>query len=231
MQLLASDPPLDRPSDQSTDLAADPSGGGDGASKCAHRRCVAHGDSRPVETLIRCVLSPDGTLIADLAAKLPGRGVWVSADRGAVERAISAKRFQKSLRGRADIPDGFVDQIAAGLLGRVIAGIGLARRAGLAVCGFEKVKAARAATPSGVLLHAREAAQTGREKLRLRDELGGKTIDWLNGDVLGRAFGRDEIMHAYVAPGRLARNLTIEARRWRGMAAAVDCCSDDQTDD
>jgi predicted RNA-binding protein YlxR (DUF448 family) len=181
--------------------------------------------------LIRCVLSPEGTLIADLAAKLPGRGIWVSADREAVERLITTKRFQKSLRGRARVPAGFVDQIAAGLLNRVIANIGLARRAGLAVCGFEKVKAANKAVPGGVLLHALEAAQTGRDKLRLSDERSSKTIGWLTAAALGQAFGRDEIMHAYVAPGRLARNLSIEARRWRGMAAAVVCCSYDQTDD
>ena len=48
------------------------------------RRCIVTGEVQPKAGLIRFVAGPDGQVVPDLAEKLPGRGIWVTADRAAI---------------------------------------------------------------------------------------------------------------------------------------------------
>ncbi|MEM6662503.1 MAG: DUF448 domain-containing protein, partial [Pseudomonadota bacterium] len=43
------------------------------------RRCIATGETGATDRLIRFVLAPEGGLVPDLAARLPGRGAWLTA--------------------------------------------------------------------------------------------------------------------------------------------------------
>src|SRR5690606_28744965 len=45
--------------------------------------------------LIRFVADPDGAVVPDLARKLPGRGLWVAADRASLEAAIKKNLFAR----------------------------------------------------------------------------------------------------------------------------------------
>ena len=51
------------------------------------RRCIVTGEVQPKAGLIRFVAGPDGQVVPDLAEKLPGRGIWVTADRAAIAKA------------------------------------------------------------------------------------------------------------------------------------------------
>ncbi len=52
------------------------------------RRCIVTGEIMPDNRLVCFVLAPDGEVVPDAAAKLPGRGLWVSATRAAVGEAV-----------------------------------------------------------------------------------------------------------------------------------------------
>lgn len=106
------------------------------------RRCLASGESRPATGLIRFVLSPDGAVTPDVAEKLPGRGVWVAADRAALQKAIAKKLFSRGFRTQALAPDDLIDHVERLLAKRAIEALALCRKAGGAVAGFEKTREA-----------------------------------------------------------------------------------------
>src|SRR5262249_52018139 len=71
------------------------------------RTCVVARAVKPVDALIRFVVAPDGTVVADLKRRLPGRGVWVTATRTAVDEAVKrkafARAFKREVRAAADL--------------------------------------------------------------------------------------------------------------------------------
>ena len=89
------------------------------------RRCLVTGVSAPRAGLIRFVAGPDGTVVPDLGEKLPGRGLWVAADRAALERA-DARAFARANHGAVKVPGDLAAQVEAGLLRRLIDYLGIA---------------------------------------------------------------------------------------------------------
>ena len=184
------------------------------------RRCLVTRRVLPKETLVRFVAAPDGTLTPDLAGELPGRGMWVSADRLVLERALQRSAFNRAARAQLAVPEGMTDRVTALALRRCIHMIGLARRAGQAVAGFEKVRAWLREGRAGLLLAARDGAADGRGKLiGLAD--GVPVLGMLASEALGEAFGRETTVHAAIAPGGLARRIAAETRRYDGLAGCI----------
>lgn len=184
------------------------------------RRCLASGQSLPADQLIRFVVSPDGVLIPDLAAELPGRGLWVSAARTALEKVLSGKGFLRAARRQIVISPDLADQVAALLARRTVQMLGFARKAGVAVCGREKAEALARAGKIGVLLAASDGAEDGIGKVaRLATAVAPGTyrVNWLTGAELSLAFGRENVIHAAIAQGRMADRFRLEADRLHGF--------------
>lgn len=180
------------------------------------RRCIVTRESKPTTALVRFVASPDGLIVPDLAESLPGRGIWVTADRASVEAAVAKKLFARAARRQVTAPAGLADQVAAQLLRRCIDLIGLARRGGGAVAGFEKVRAFLSKGTAGLLLAAADGAEDGRGKLE-RLSGGAPVAATLRRQELGQAFGRDQAVHAVVASGKIADQLEVASRRLSGF--------------
>ena len=115
-------------------------GGQDKDDKDPERRCIVSGEVQPKAGLIRFVLSPDGLILPDLACKLPGRGIWVTADRAMITKAAEKGLFARAAKAPAKTPEGLADLVEAGQAKRVVELISLARKSGRCVAGFEKVK-------------------------------------------------------------------------------------------
>lgn len=180
------------------------------------RRCIAKGDAQPRARLIRFVLSPDGIVTPDLAERLPGRGIWVSAERDALELAIQKKLFSRAAKTQAIIPEGLIELVEDLLLKRVIDLISLARRNGSAICGFEKTKGALISGKAVVLLQAEDGSEPQKGKLRPPD--GQNTyISCLTAAELGLAFGRDYVIHAALAGGGLTKSVKQDFARLAGI--------------
>lgn len=181
----------------------------------AERRCIVTREALPRRGLIRFVVGPEGLLVPDLAEKLPGRGIWISADRTILEEAISKKLFAKAARAQVTIPEGFVDLIERGLADRVVHLISLARKAGDAVCGFEKVKGWLADGHAKVLLQASDGSERGKGKLWTPE--GGRWFGHLTSAELGLAFGRESVIHGALAGGGLATRVVEDATKLLGV--------------
>ena len=184
------------------------------------RRCIVTRAVHPREELLRFVLGPNGTVTPDPAAILPGRGMWVSPRREALETAIAKKAFARAAKAPVIVPPDLVDQVAALLARRCLNLIGLARGAGQAVAGFEKVVAAIRRGRVRLLLEAGDGSAGGRGKLRAAARQL-PVIELFTGTELGEAFGRDFIVHAAIEGG-FADRLRVEASRLAGFRRAQD---------
>ena len=184
------------------------------------RKCVATGDSQPKNGLIRFVLGPDGTVVPDVMGKLPGRGVYVAAERTALETAIKKKLFSRGLKMQVQVPEGLLEEIERQLTRRVIDLISMARKSGDAVAGYEKVKDWLLKEEAQVLIQAVDGS--GRGKSKLSTPHFGSYIGWLTADELGMAFGRETVIHAALASGGLAKRVVDEAKRLRGIRMIDD---------
>jgi predicted RNA-binding protein YlxR (DUF448 family) len=105
------------------------------------RRCLVSRESLPKSQLIRFAADPDGKVLPDIDGKLPGHGFWVQAERKALEHACRRNLFAKAAKQSLTVPADTLDLVESLLRRRCLDLIGLARRAGAAVAGFEKCRA------------------------------------------------------------------------------------------
>lgn len=178
------------------------------------RRCIVTGEVQPKRGLIRFVVGPEGQIVPDLAEKLPGRGLWVSADRAVLDKAAKGV-FARAARQAVTVPDGLSDLVEAALARRVVDTVSLARKAGYAVAGFEKVKGWLADGKAKVLLQASDGSDRGKGKLWTPPK--GRWFGCLTSSELGLAFGRDSVIHAALAAGGLAQRVVEEAAKLSGF--------------
>lgn len=188
------------------------------------RRCIATGEVQPKAGLIRFVVGPEGQLVPDLLERLPGRGIWVAADRAALDKAIRKGLFARAARQPVKVSETLLEDVEAGVMRRVVDLISLARKAGRAVAGFEKVKDWLVKDEAEILLQASDGSERGKTKLRPPDPRhdGDETfIGCLTANELGLAFGREHVIHAALATGGLTLRVVDEAARLSGIREHV----------
>ena len=190
------------------------------------RRCVVSRARLPKERMIRFVVAPDRTLVADLTARLPGRGMWLSASGDVLESARAqgglARAFARAARGPVTVPPDLPAVLEAALVRRIGELLGLARRAGQVVAGFEKAREWLRSGRARLILQASDGSVAERARLLSGAADGTAVLAPLAAGVLGRAFGRDHVVHVAVAPGRLAESLIVEAARLEGLTRIGD---------
>lgn len=182
----------------------------------AERRCLVSGDVLPKAALVRFVVSPGGEIVPDVAERLPGRGLWLTARRDIVATAVAKRLFGRAARRPVVVDGALADRVETLLVVRCRDLIGLARRAGEAAMGFVKVERMLTAGVAGLLLGASDGARDGRGKLRaLAPDVRERSE--LTAGELGAAFGRDWAVHAALRDGRLADALARELDRLDGF--------------
>ncbi len=166
--------------------------------------------------LLRLVIGPDGDIVPDIDARLPGRGLWLTPRRDIVERAVAKRIFARAARRPVSASPELADRIEGLLARRCRDSLGLARRAGLAVGGFDRVSEAVRHGKVGLLLVALDGAEGSRRKLAALGR-GLPAASVLTTAELGAAFGRERIVHAAVGGGKLCRRLQLDLARLAGL--------------
>ncbi|MFN4225874.1 MAG: RNA-binding protein [Hyphomonas sp.] len=189
------------------------------------RLCVVTRQRLPQAAMVRFVLSPDGVVTPDVAVRLPGRGVWVTAQRELVAAAEGKGAFARGFKAAARVPEDLAGQVESLLSRRCIELLGLARKAGQAVVGHDQVREALKDGPPALLLEASDGAEDGRNKVYFLAKAlygGVKVAGALTAQELGMAFGRDRVIHGLVRPGAIAGNWEIAYRRLTGFRRAPE---------
>lgn len=180
------------------------------------RRCLATGETRSKDAMIRFVVAPDRRVVPDIAERLPGRGLWVTATREALTHAIAKRQFARAARQTILVEDDLVDTVERQLGRRALDLLSLARRGGFAVAGFEKVRAALKAREVAVLVTARDAADDSVRKI---SALAGEVpmVRCLDSRELALAFGKENVVHAALRSNALTERFLREAHRLEGF--------------
>jgi len=201
-----------------------------GDESVRERRDIVSGEILPESRLLRFVADPDGQVVPDVAAKLPGRGLWVEASKDAVNKAVEKKLFARAAKrapseGEQNVKIAAAPDLSAraekALVMRMLGDLGIARRSGALVLGFDNVlRALEGPKPPKVLMEAFDGSPDGKRKLYAaahRLELDCVVIESLTSAELGLALGRENVIHAAVQPGGLAERLIFDAERLLGF--------------
>jgi predicted RNA-binding protein YlxR (DUF448 family) len=183
------------------------------------RRCIVTRERLEKAAMIRFVIGPDRSVVPDLAARLPGRGIWLSAKADVLETARAKGGFARAARGPVNVPADLAGIVRTGLLRRITELLGLTRRAGQAIAGFEKAQATVRAGRAGLVVQATDGSAEECARFRSGAPDALRVIAPLDGAALGAVFGRDRVVHVAVMPGRLADALAEETARLAGVMA------------
>ncbi len=187
------------------------------------RTCIVTRQAKQVDAMIRFVIAPDGSVVADLRRRLPGRGVWVTADRGHVVEAARSRRLYKMLGATPADRTAIADQVDGMLMSAAVGALSLARKAGAVTGGFTKVEEAIGKGTAIGLIHATDAGGDGQAKLGSAVRRSGRpdlpVIRLFAPEHLDLAFGRTNVIHAALLAGRAGENVlekVADLVRYRG---------------
>lgn len=158
--------------------------------------------------MLRFVAGPDGAVVPDIANKLPGRGVWITANRATIEDAIKRGAFPRSLKSGVTTDPELANQVEALLLARCQGLLGMAKRSGDIILGFDQVRAALRKGAPAWLLEASDGAEDGRRKVYALAKALYERVNVagaLTSEELGMAFGRTRVIHGALQAGSLAK--------------------------
>lgn len=179
------------------------------------RKCIVMGEVTPTAGLIRFVVGPENLVYPDVLGKLPGRGMYVTATRSALEVATRGQ-FSRSAKQAVTVPDGLADEVERQVCRHAVDLIALTRKSGRAVCGFEKVKGWLAGGENvRVLLQASDGSERGKAKLWTPE--GARYFGCFTSEELGLAFGRGSVIHGALSTGKLSNRVVEEATKLRGL--------------
>lgn len=186
------------------------------SSTSRKRRCIVTNEVTDEACLIRFVVGPEGRIVPDIAARLPGRGAWARAERSIVEAAAGGNAFARAFGRRVVVPGDLPSAVEARLAHHCLDLLGLARKAGDVAAGFQKARAWLRSGRAAVVLHARDGSERERERLAPTGS-GIPAITSFGEAELGLALGRESVIHAAVAAGGFAGRILREASRLEGV--------------
>jgi uncharacterized protein len=191
------------------------------------RTCAVTGRKGPTETMVRFCLSPEGFVVPDVRHRLPGRGLWLSAQRSVVAEAIRRHVFSRGFKAKAT-PLADLENLVERLMEEeALQSLSIANKAGLVVAGAAKVEAAIRAGRVAALIHARDASPDGVAKLErfaIKNPSEPSSpiarIDLFLSPQLDLALGRTNVIHAALGEGEAGAAFLLSARRLMAYLAA-----------
>lgn len=184
------------------------------------RKDIVLGEATDEARLVRFVAGPDGTVVPDVARKLPGRGIWVGADRESIAMAAKKGLFSRAAKAKLAAPADLADQVEDLLARRVLDGLGLARKAGSIISGYEKVVAALGTGKVAWLIEASNGAEDGRRKIlsaARKAPTPPRLLGAFNSDELGLALGGENVIHTALLAGRGIERWALDVERLSGF--------------
>lgn len=190
------------------------------AQAARERRDIVSGQVMDEAALVRFVAGPGGLVVPDLARKLPGRGLWVAADRASVDTAVKKGAFSRAAKAKLAASADLADQVETLLRRRLLDGLGLAKRAGELISGFEKVASTLNAGKAAWLIEASDGAADGRRKIlnvARKSPKPPQLCGLFDAEELGLALGAENVIHTAFLAGRGADRWTNDVRRLSGF--------------
>lgn len=176
------------------------------------KTCFVTKEARPRAEMLRFVAAPDRTIVFDAAGKLPGRGLWLTADKDILAQAVSKKLFHKAAGKQVKIPPELAASVETALRERCLNLMGLCRKAGLLVFGYEAVKKAVGQREAVVAFEAMDASERGQNKIFKPDDTF-PVYTLFSREEMGQIAGLEEVVHVALLKGGLSEEVSEIARK------------------
>ncbi len=196
------------------------------------RKCIVTGDvaaERDAAPMVRFVLDPASVLTPDIAAKLPGRGAWITASREHLATALKRRLFHRAFGEAVTLPDGmddqaFIDFVANLAARRLLDGVGLSRRAGDVILGGDDIDAyLKGGRKLAVVLSATDASDRGRDgAIRAAAKADAPHYQLFTREALSAAIGLHGVKHIAIKAGRAGERNRTEFQRLSPLLAAPE---------
>jgi predicted RNA-binding protein YlxR (DUF448 family) len=181
----------------------------------SERRCIVSGETAPKHGLLRFVVGPDDAIVPDLGERLPGRGLWVSADAATLRQACNKKLFARAAKAQVSVADDLVERVEALLVKRCQDIIRLARRSDRLVYGYDRVLEVLEAQGAGLVLIAIDAGGAREDVIYAARKT--PVVSGLKSGEMGEAAGKGVVSYLTVQRGGLAESLKRECERLTGF--------------
>ncbi len=183
------------------------------------RTCVVTRRKQSPDEMIRFVLDPAGVVTPDIRRRLPGRGVWVTAQAGLVAEAARKGVFARAFKKQVSVPADLAENAGKLLERDLLQALSLANKAGLVAAGAFQVEEALAKGHTAILIHASDGGEDGGRKFRQlwrrysEDGKEGYCLEFLDSEQIGLALGRPSVVHAALRRGAATAALMARAQR------------------
>lgn len=182
------------------------------------RTCIVSRVRGSPGTMLRFVVGPDGSVVPDLRARLPGRGAWVTATAAVVGQAVKRRAFARAFRRELAVEPGLADTVEALLRRDALAALGFANKAGLVLAGAFKIEDGLGRGPVVALLHATDGSPDGVRKMDAaarRRQPETSSLQIFTSGQMDLALGRSNVIHAALRAGGASEAFLLKAARWR----------------
>jgi uncharacterized protein len=198
------------------------------ANPAPQRTCIACRKVFDKKTLLRFVLDPDDNLLADLNAKLPGRGVYTCFSVSCVAIACEKKAFSRAFKKEARCSDSkaTLESIVKQMEERIASYIALANKAGKIISGGDMVADSIRKESTGkrlVLLASDISVDIGRKICFLAQANGVRHEIFFDKNRLGELVGKGFRSVIAVQGNGFVESLIKEIDRYRNFLAGEGC--------
>lgn len=176
------------------------------------RKCIVSGEAKDKSELLRFV-AQGGHLVPDFQKKLKGKGIYVTNSQKMLQTAADKHLFRKAARRQLIEEDEIVNIVVGLMKKRGLDFLNLARKAGVAISGFEKVSEKLKQGKTAFVLEAVDAGADGKKKLA---SLLGDTpvFDGLyTVDELDTALNKVNTVHVAFLKSEMATKVFAEYKR------------------
>jgi predicted RNA-binding protein YlxR (DUF448 family)/ribosomal protein L30E len=193
--------------------------------KKPQRSCLGCRKTRDRDALIRFVISPQGELVADIEAKLPGRGAYTCVSQTCLQAALKQRQFSRGFKREvvAATPDEMTGLVGAIMQRRILSYIGLANKAGQVISGGSLVSdALRSGHKPGLILVATDVSEAIGEKIELLAAVHRiACFRSMKKDDFGAILGKAPRSAVAIRAGGFVVQLTYEIERYRNFLGEV----------
>ncbi len=179
----------------------------------SERTCIVTRKKIDPKKAIRLCVTPTGELFSDLKGNFPTRGYWIIPTRENFMQLFSQSKKFRQIKGAHMPSEYFVERLTERLKNRILQQIGLAKRAGQLIFGFEKVKIWLKENKAALAIIAKDGSQAEIERLGLSKQ-NIPIAQLLNKEELGKALGRDKVVHVILCQSQLTVNIQNDLYRY-----------------
>ena len=178
------------------------------------RTCIVTRTEKSPDDMIRFVMGPDNLVFPDLKRNLPGRGVWVTAQRGVLEDAITKNLFARGFKDKVKVDENLPHLVEDLLRQTSLQALAMAKKAGLVATGQAKAEAMIRDGVALALIQASDAGTDGVKKLaaalkaqKVYEEREVVLIDEFTSEELDKTLNGTNTMYVALSNGGAAEKL------------------------